>query len=70
MAEVQIPNFLDISPAQPHILDSKPMNMVPQQRPGQDAGAGNEVFPVLGIPKDLLAFDPSNHHMVQGSRSV
>ena len=64
MAEVQIPNFLDISPAQPHILDSKSMNMVLQQRPGQDAGAGDEVFPVLGIPKDPLAFHSSNHHMM------
>jgi hypothetical protein len=44
--------------------------MVPQQRPGQDAGAGDEVFPALGIPKDLLAFYFSNHHMMQGSRSV
>jgi len=41
------------------------MNVVPQQRPGQDAGAGDEVFPVLGIPKDPLAFDSSNHPMMQ-----
>jgi hypothetical protein len=70
MAEVQIPNFLDISPAQPHTLDSKSMNMVLQKRPSQDAGAGNEVFRVLGILQDPLAFDPSNHHMMQGSRGV
>jgi hypothetical protein len=46
------------------------MNMVTQQGPSQDAGAGDEVFPILDIPKDPLAFDSSNHHMVQGSRSV
>ena len=42
------------------------MNMVLQKRPGQDADAGDEVFPVLGILQDPLAFDPSNHHRVQG----
>jgi len=40
--------------------------MIPQHRPGEDAGVGDEVFRVQGIPKDPLAFDPSNHHMMQG----
>jgi hypothetical protein len=62
--------FVKIVKPDPGQHDSKSMNVVPQQRLGQDAGASDEVFPVLGIPKDPLAFDSSNHHMVQGSRSV
>jgi len=42
------------------------MKMVLKEGPPRDAGAGDEVFRVLGIPKDPLAFDSSNHHMMQG----
>jgi len=58
MAGVQTPNCLAISPAQSYTLNSKTMNMVLQKRPGEDAGAGDEVFRVQGIPKDQLASIP------------
>jgi len=55
------------------------MDMVVYQNPGQDSGAGlfnqlrdarKKIFSVCIIPKDILAFDSTDHYMVKDSRGI